>query len=147
MSSFTEARHQEIGDGLYQLVSDDLAGMWFYVGKPTSGLGVLIPNGFITDGPSIPSWLEKILTWLGLLGWVVECLLKASAVHDRLREDLNFNLIDCDCYFLVAMKADQKNWSGPRWACGLLREAAFLGVRTNTSRLSRNRELASPAIS
>jgi hypothetical protein len=146
MSSYTEARHQNIGGGLYCIVSDP-PGMWFYVGNPSTGLGVLIPDGFITDGPSFPYWLRILLHLVGLRTWVTDCLLKASAIHDRMREDRQFSLIESDCYFLIALKADQKNWLGPGWACDLLRELAFLGVRTNRGRLVRNPSLAQSATS
>lgn len=138
MSSYTKARHQEIGGGLYRVISEELPGMWFYVGDPDAKQGVLVPDGFITDGPTIPHWLKSILALLGLLTWVIECLLKASAVHDLMREDRRFSLLEADCYFLVAMKADQKNWRGPKWACSVLREATFLAVRTNRGRAVRN---------
>lgn len=147
MSSYTEARHQKIGGGLYRVVAAEPPGMWFYLGSPESRYGVLVPDGFITDGPSLPSWLRSFLGLLGLLTWVTECLLKASAIHDRLREDRSFSLLEADCHFLMALKADQKNWKGPRWACDLLREAAFLAVRTNRGRTQRNPEMIQSATS
>lgn len=138
MSSFTKARHESIGGGLYRIIADEPPGMWFYIGDPNGRQGVLIPNGFITDGPSLPSWLQFLLGLVLLKNWVIECLLKASAVHDRMREDQRYSVEEADCYFLIAMKADQKNWEGPQWACSMLRELAFLGVRTNRSRKVRN---------
>lgn len=138
MSSYTKARHQEIGGGLYSVLAEDHIGMWFYIGSAASGQGVLVPHGFITDGPTLPRWLKILLRLLGLLRWVIECLLKASAVHDLMREDRRFSLLESDCYFLVALKADQKNWKGPQWACSVLREVSFIGVRTNRGRAVRN---------
>lgn len=136
MSSFTDARHQAIGGGRFLLISDDPEGMWFYIGRRQDRVGVLIPNGLITDGPSIPQWGKWCLGALGLLNWVQACLLKASVVHDRMRADPGFSLIEADVYFLVAMRADQKNWSGPVWARHVLREIAFVAVRTNRGRSS-----------
>lgn len=140
MSSYTKARHEKIGGGLYRVLAEGPPGMWFYVGDPADNRGVLVPDGFITDGPSLPLWLDAILSLVGLRTWVVECLLKASAVHDLMREEQEFSLLEADCYFLIAMSADQKNWRGPQLACAVLREAAFLGVRTNRSRLAHNAE-------
>lgn len=141
MSSFSEARHEKLGHGLYRIVSADGRGMWFYIGDPAKWQGVLVPEGYVTDGPSIPSWLKFLLSLVFLKDWVIGCLLKASAVHDLMREDRQFALIEADCYFLVAMRTDQKNWSGPRWAQDLLREMSFIAVRFNRSRLIHNREL------
>jgi len=141
MSSYTKARHQKIGGGLYRIVSDEPSGMWFYFGNPSGNRGIMVPQGFITDGPSIPFWLEIPLRLVGLYTWVLECLLKASAVHDRMREDRQFSLLETDCYFLIALACDQKNWKGPQWACAVLRELAFLGVRTNRSRRVRNTDV------
>lgn len=139
MSSYTRARHQKIDGGLYRVISKSPDGMWFYVGGTNSPIGVMVPNGFITDGPSMPDWVKRVLVWLGMLEWVTESLLKASAVHDRMREDTQFSILEADCYFLIAMKADQKNWDGDPIFKFILREGAFLAVRTNKARSTRNK--------
>lgn len=54
----------------------------------------------------------------------------SAALHDHMREDLQFNLIDCDALLLVAMRAD----GVPSW----LRWATFFAVRTNKSRYRHN---------
>lgn len=97
----------------------------FYIGNPDFGCGVEIPTGFTTDMASIPA----IVLWIlprHLRNWIAEQLAKPSIVHDRMRDDLQFNLIDADALFLVAMKAAKVN--------PLLREIAFLCVRANSSR-------------
>lgn len=146
MSSYTRARLVPTGtsaDGRPQFRVAGAAGdgMWFYVGAPDSGVGVHVREGFLTDRASWPGWLRRLLAFLGLawlVRWVDACLTKAAIVHDRLREDLAFALVDCDALFLVALKADLPTWSGPRWARVALSELAFACVRLNRSREQHN---------
>lgn len=97
-------------------------GMRFYVGYVGSSLWVDVPEGFLTDGPSVPAWMLRFFP----VGW----LIKASAVHDRLREDLRYAKTDGDAIFLTAMKAERTPV--------LIREIAFWLVRMNRSRLPHN---------
>ncbi len=134
MSSFTRATVVKEGNQ-YRVTSPEWPyGLWFYVGHPADQRWIHVPEGFTCDGPSLPRWLKEVLRWIGMLDWVTRCLLKASLIHDEMRKDLQFSLIETDCFFLIAMKADQPNWTGPKWAQNILRELAFMGVRTNRHR-------------
>ncbi|MEI9964358.1 MAG: DUF1353 domain-containing protein [Caulobacteraceae bacterium] len=126
MSSFTRAaftpmpRRTEHGRRVYQTE----AAITFYVGRPDTGFDIIIPAGFATDLASIPL---AVLWLLGPLRRLVEHELAVpAALHDRMRDDLQFCLVDCDALFLVAMQARRVN--------PVLRELAFLAVRTNRSR-------------
>lgn len=119
MSSFTEARFEptgakRAGRKLYRVSG----GFDFYIGYPGSGLAVRVPDGFVTDGPSIP-WLVR---------WAIPTkrMVKASAVHDMLREDRRFTKLEGDAIFLTAMQVERTPF--------VLRELAFLAVRANGSR-------------
>lgn len=148
MSSFTAAqtvwtgRTNAAGRRVYRVDGAEGDGFVFWVGNPVTGQRVHVREGFTSD---LASWLSartrRVLRWVGLawlVGWVDDCLAKAAIVHDRLREDLQYTLEDCDALFLSAMTADLPNWRGPLWARRALREAAFLAVRTNTSRVKHN---------
>ena len=157
MSSFTASRLVFAGEAdgvaLYRVQGATGDGFDFWIGSPDSGLRLRVPEGFLTDRASLPRWLRRGLKRLGLrrlLRWVEDRLAKGAVVHDRTREDLQFCLVDCDALALVAWCADGLRWSagGPRWkrlARCVLREAAFLAVRTNRSRASRNSLAAQPA--
>lgn len=127
VSSFTRARFDPIpgkrreGRQVYRCLDD----LWFWIGKPDSGCGVEIKAGFETDFASMPAWLVRLVP-----RWVRDQLAKSSALHDRMREDLQFALTNCDGLFWVAMKADGVN----AILCGL----AFRAVRLNTSRTKHN---------
>lgn len=138
MSSYTRSTWRKVNKRQYRVYGEAGQGTTFYVGYPGSGRGVYIPEGFLTDGPSMPPWARFVLKLLGVHGWIVECLLKASLVHDFMRESREFTLIESDAYFLIAMEADRKNWRGPRWATALLRDVAFSLVRMNRSRVQHN---------
>lgn len=154
MSSYTAARLVPTGTSVdgrpqFRVVGAAGNGLWFYVGAPDSGVGVHVPEGFLTDRASWPGWLRGLLRLLGLgafVQWVDACLAKAAIIHDRLREDLAFALVDCDALFLVALKADLPTWSGPRWAGVLLSEVAFACVRLNRSREQHNLVAASAVL-
>ena len=119
MSSFTEARFEPTGERrqgrkLYRVVG----GFDFDIGYLGSGLRVRVPAGFLTDGPSIPIAFRWALP--------TNRMVKASAVHDMLREDRRFSKLEGDAIFLTAMQVE----GTPAW----LREIAFLAVRLNGSR-------------
>lgn len=128
MSSFTRAtfrvlvgefRHR---NQLYAVQGEDGQGFWFWIGTPgRGGFWVHVPEGFVTDGPSIPWWLKRILP----RRWI-ESMMLSSALHDWMRENLGFNKVDGDAVFLIAMNAEGTPW----W----LREIGFMLVRLNNSR-------------
>lgn len=127
MSSFTEATFEETGKKIggrkvYRIKGRDGMGLRYYIGFEGSGQSVHVPEGFLTDGPSAPPFLR----WLLPVGKMV----KAAAVHDMLREDDRYSLIECDAIFLMAMQAEGTP--------ALWREAAFAAVRTNSSRTKHN---------
>ena len=92
------------------------------IGYVGSGLSVVVPAGFETDGPSIPTIICPIVK--------PGCMVKSAMVHDRLREDLRFSKLESDAVFLAAMQAE----GVPVWQ----RELAFLFVRANRSRKQYN---------
>lgn len=109
------------GRRLYRVRGDTGDGFVFHVGFDGSGLAVHVPEGFVTDGPSIPGWCR----------WLVpkaarEQAMKSAAVHDRLCEDPQFTRPEADVHFLIAMYAEK---TPPFW-----REVFFTAVRTNSSK-------------
>lgn len=119
MSSFTEALAIDTGERrngrkLFRYPQ----GFRFDIGYLGSGLSVTVPPGFVTDGPTVPAWLARILP--------MHTIAKSAAVHDLLREDLRFSKLEGDAVFLTAMAAE----GAPAW----LRELAFVAVRLNQSR-------------
>jgi len=109
------------GRRLYSVKGADKNGFFFHVGFNGSGLAVHVPEGFVTDGPSIPGWCR----------WLVpkaarEQAMKAAAVHDMLCEHPQFTRPEADVHFLIAMYAEKtpKFW----------REIFFAAVRTNSSK-------------
>ncbi len=119
MSAFTEATFSPTGESregrrLYRIEE----GFRFDIGYEGSGLSVSVPAGFVSDGPSVPVWLSRLLP--------VRKMVKACAVHDMLREDLRFSKLEGDAIFLTAMAAEGTPF--------LMRELAFLAVRINNSR-------------
>lgn len=127
MSSFTRARFDPVpgkrreGRQVYRCMDD----LWFWIGKPDSGCGVRIKAGFETDFASWPRRVARLLP-----RWLRDKFAKSSALHDRMREDLDFALPDCDGLFWVALKADGVH--------PILCDLAFFAVRTNTSRTRHN---------
>jgi hypothetical protein len=119
MSSFTKALLEPTGKTYNGRAIYRVAGEFTYdIGFVGSGLQVTVPQGFETDGPSVPSWL----LWLIPVGQFV----RAAAVHDCLREDLRFGKMDGDGIFLSALAAEGVS--------GWRRLAIFLGVYFNSSR-------------
>lgn len=152
MSSFTDAElirtrlPNPHGRPIYRVQGATGEGFTFWIGKPGSGQAVHVREGFLTDRASLLSARKRSALWAlglgGFLRWIDDSLAKSSVIHDRLREDLDYCLVDSDAIFLIAMTADRPNWYGPRWATWLLREVAFIAVRANTSRIQHN--LAEP---
>lgn len=143
MSSFTRAVMVAIPDaytdGRQLFVAVD--GYRWYLGFVGSGRWVDVPAGFITDRVSFPpKWLRDILTtfmpplWTWLQA-ILETMATAAGVHDRMREDAKeFSLIESDATFLMCMEC-AKVWPPAR-------EIAFLAVRNNKSRTSRQEALS-----
>lgn len=97
--------------------------MWVVVGgdlrylSPRLGL-VVIPEGFVFDGPSIP-WLAQVFMPSG-------AMFLASAVHDYLLACTNVDKHLVDKVFLEALRERRC----PAWAAWL----AYRAVRTKTGR-------------
>lgn len=130
MSSFSDARWvptelKEGGRTIYAIRGADGDGFRFYIGFKGSTLYVHVPEGFLTDGPSIPG----VVRWM-IPKSVIERTLKSSAVHDLLCEDPRFDRLTADAVFLTAMKAEG---TPAFW-----REVFFRAVRTNKSKARRN---------
>ena len=90
------------GRRLHRVKGAEGNGFYFHVGFNGSGLAVHVPEGFVTDGPSIPGWCR----------WLVpkaarEQAMKSAAVHDRLCEDPQFTRPEADVHFLIAMYAER----------------------------------------
>jgi hypothetical protein len=112
------------GRPLYSIHGADGDGMRFHIGYAGSGLMVHVPEGFVTDGPSIP----------GIVRWMVprkarESAMKSAAVHDLLCEHPQFTRPEADAEFLIAMYAEN---TPPFW-----REVFFAAVRKNKSKRVR----------
>lgn len=133
MSSFTEATFEKVvlangkpklrnGRQVYAIRGSNGNGFYYDIGKLGSGLRVHVPEGFETDGPSAPA----LILW----AMPTKHMVKSAAIHDMLREDLSFTLLECDVIFLAAMEAEK---TPVVW-----RELAFAAVRTNTSRTKHN---------
>lgn len=119
MSSFTRAVFEPTGRTLNgRAVFKAVGGFHYDIGFIGSGLQVVIPDGFETDGPSVPFW--------ALPFFPVGSMVRSAAVHDVLRADQRFTSLEADALFLAAMQAERT----PRWA----RELAFFFVRLNRSR-------------
>lgn len=135
MSEFTEATWRWIPGALRagrpegEIVGPAGDGFRFWIGRPDSGCSIQVPEGFRTDGASIPQWFLRLLP-RRIRKWLLGQLLKASALHDRLREDLRFELVDSDCLFLLAMHVEGTH--------PMVRFAAYHLVRTNRSRTQHN---------
>ena len=119
MSSFTRAVFEPTGrtrNG--RAVWRSVGGFSYDIGFLGSGLTVHIPDGFDTDGPSVPFWALPIIK--------VGCMVKSSAIHDCLRQDARFGIVDADAIFLAAMQSEG--------VPAVQREVAFLAVRLNRNR-------------
>lgn len=133
MSSFTEASFEAVyrpdgspklrgGRQVYKIRGVDGQGLRWDVGYLGSGFSVQVPEGFETDGPSAPVLLLPFLP--------VTRMVKASAVHDMLREDVRWTKLETDAIFLMAMETE----GTPLWA----RVLAYRAVRLNGSRAPHN---------
>lgn len=131
MSEFTAARWEDTllprddGRAIYAIRGEAGDGFRFWIGYEGSSLVVHVPEGFLTDGPSIPS----LVRWL-VPKTAIRQAMKAAAVHDLLCEDPRFDRLTADAIFLTAMKAE----GTPT----LWREVFFRAVRTNGSKARRN---------
>lgn len=152
MSSFTEARLERVcglyrqGRPVFRVRGAEGNGLWFYIGHPNSRQGLHVREGFLSDGASYLTgrqrrWARRL--GLGaLIDWIDDCLAPGALIHDGVREDMQFSLLESDCYFLVAMAADMPRWKGPHWAKLTLRGLAFIAVRFNRYRIQHNAALA-----
>ena len=118
MSAFTEATFTPTGRrrGGRELFRID--GLAFDIGRKGSGQTIRVPDGFETDGPTIPAWAWRLIP--------TERLVKWAALHDFMRERLGYTKLTGDAIFLSAMEAE----GTPAW----LRWPAFLAVLANNSR-------------
>lgn len=131
MSSFTQATWEktdlphEDGRPIYRIRGVNGTGFYFYIGFEGSTMWVHVPEGFLTDGASIPSAVR----WM-IPQHIRELALKAAAVHDKLCEDPRFDRLTADAIFLTALDASGMPW---HW-----REVFFRAVRYNKSKARRN---------
>jgi len=93
-------------------------GLSFDLGKKGSNLTVTVPDGFVTDGPSVPDWAWPFIP--------TELMVKSAALHDYMRERLFYSKSLGDAVFYEALKVECKH----RWLCRL----AYLAVALNKSR-------------
>lgn len=130
MSSFTEATFERIPEQRDGRDQFRVTGLRFYIGYEGSGLCVVVPDGFLTDGPSVPSWVFTLVNLLPRRvqrGIGLDRIVKSSAVHDCLREDARFtSKLATDMIFATAMESER----APYW----IRLVAYFAVRMNTSR-------------
>jgi hypothetical protein len=100
-----------------------LKGFDFYVGSLASGIWVHVPQGFETDGASVPKCLQWVLPPFGKYG-------QAAVVHDKLYTDaqitvdgknINITRARADSIFLEAM--------GVLKVSSLVQNAMYLAVR------------------
>jgi hypothetical protein len=137
VSLFTTARFvdtEEFRYGRRLRAVYDLHYELFYKG---SRLAIRVPDGFKTDGPSWPIWVDHLLAiiksimrLIGLEAYIPSLpdlhMVRSSALHDFLRERLLVPKIVGDYIFLSALKAE---------GCSLVfRWLAFLAVLCNVSR-------------
>lgn len=106
----------------------------FYKG---SDLSIRVPDGFKTDGPSWPLWVDYLLlTITSVMKWTgLECyipslpnfhMVLSSALHDFLRQQLLVPKFVGDYIFLTALKAEGCSF--------VFRWLAFFAVLCNFSR-------------
>lgn len=72
-------------------------------GRLGSGVLLIVPKGFITDGASIPQIFWNILSPWGNYA-------KAAVLHDWLYAKQDMTKLECDNIFLEAMEALGVNW-------------------------------------
>ncbi len=119
MSSFTQALLVTTGkSSLWRPKYKCVGGFKYDIGYLGSGLSVVVADGFESDGPSVPWWC----LWFIKLG----CMIKSAIIHDALRKDLRFSLVEGNAIFFAAMEAEgTPKWQ--RWIC-------LLAVSTNKNR-------------
>ena len=123
MSSFTKAVFEPTGKTYEgRIVWRAAEAFVFEIGYLGSGLKIEVPKGFETDGPSVPFWLSRFIN--------AGSMVRSSAVHDKLREDLRFSKLEGDAILLTAMAAEGVS--------PILRELTYLAVRLNKSRVRHN---------
>jgi hypothetical protein len=139
MSSFTQARFEPTGASregrpVFRVRGRDGDGLHFYIGFKGSGLSVHVPEGFETDGPSIPSTGLAGLLCRIIPQSAIERAMKSAAVHDLLCEDARFDRSAADAEFWAAMSVEgtPSFW---RWVF-------FNAVITNRSKQRFNREIS-----
>lgn len=126
MSSYTAAEFEDTGTRVQgRRVYRNVRQFYYAIGREDSPLKVRVPKGFLTDGPSLPRWALQLLP----SGYKAR-LMKPCAVHDVLREDPTYSLLESDAVFLMAMETSGFG--------ALEAHAAFLLVRFNTSRMKHN---------
>lgn len=131
MSSFTAATWEKTdlppddGRPIYRIKGAEGNGFVFHIGHEHSTLWVHVPEGFLTDGASIPSAVR----WM-VPKSVQELALKPAAVHDALCEHPAFDRLTADAIFLCALKAVGMPL--------MWRELFFRSVRYNKSKARRN---------
>ncbi len=118
MSAFTEATFTALGEARMGRDLYRVDGLAFDIGRKGSGLTIRVPDGFVTDGPSIPRWMWLVIP--------THRMVKSAALHDFMRERLEFTKLTGDAIFLSAMQAE----GTPAWLCW----CAFLAVSLNFSR-------------
>ena len=132
MSSFTRATFEVTGEKREGRPLYRVEGLTYEVGFLGSDLIIRVPDGFVTDGPSVPAWMRSLYSsrWTRwAFQWLqnsIEKMVKSAAVHDCLREDSRWSKHTGDLIFMEAMFAEKTP--------AFVREAAFVAVRLNTSR-------------
>lgn len=148
MSSFTDARFEPVLDAkgkpfkregrkVYAIRGHSGDGMTFHIGYVGSGLSVRVPEGFQTDGPSVPTVKSNglLLKVVGVVASVVpqsaiDRAMKSAAVHDYLCEHPRYSRADADAQFWAAMHAEGTP--------GFWRDLFFKAVTTNNSKARYN---------
>lgn len=110
MSSFTKATWRMLDwRDSRDVQLYEVSGLRFDIGYLGSGLSVTVPDGFVTDGPSIPKLVKWLLGKLSrkLLAWLVATLITPSAIHDMMRQDRRFSKLTTDTTMLLAMECNR----------------------------------------
>jgi hypothetical protein len=136
-SSFTIAQFVPTNKLRYGRHVFAVYGLSFDIFHRQSGLRIRVPDGFETDGPSWPLWidsaialLKKVMTKLGYANYIPDLpdahMIKSCALHDYLRERFLIPKLFGDYIFLTALKAEGCSF--------VFRWFAFLVVLCNVSR-------------
>lgn len=132
MSGFTPATWERTGGRLSGrplfVVRGALGdGYRLNIGYIGSGLSIHVKEGFVTDLASDPTGIMELTG----IGWAARY---AVTIHDTLRENTLFSLIEADALLLIALEVAE---IPPLW-----RELIFSVVRTNRSRARHNPDAA-----